>query len=175
MNTSIVARRLELTDSMREHIDKAIEQLEKYNLNIIAVKTIIEDDSRHGKPTVQVEFTIQMAHRDAVVIKQADKDFYAASDLAIERAKKVLRRYKDKVSDKIGKEVPHKVEADIPHFYTDIDDSEVVETKPELTFTKEEAASYLKETNLSFAAYSDKASGKLRVIYRRKDGRFGLY
>ncbi|GHV06115.1 ribosomal subunit interface protein [Campylobacterota bacterium] len=175
MNTSIVSKRIDLTESMHEYVGKAFEQLQKYNLDIIAVKTIIEGDSKHGKPSVFVEFTIQLAHKDTVVIKQGDKDFYAACDQAIDRAKKVLRRYKDKVSDKIGKEVPHKSEADIPSLYSDNEESEVLETTPDFTFTTEEAVAYLKETNLSFVAFSDKASGKLRVIYRRKDGRFGLY
>ncbi|MDR0665047.1 MAG: ribosome-associated translation inhibitor RaiA [Helicobacteraceae bacterium] len=175
MNASIVARRLELTDAMREYVAKAVEQLEKYNLDIIAVKTIVEDEGKRGKTAALVEFTIQLAHRDTIVIKQTDKDFYAAVDFAIERAKKALRRYKDRVSDKIGKEVPHKYEADIPALYSDIDDEEVIEAAPEFSFSRDEALTYLKETGLSFVAFGDKESGKLRILYRRKDGRFGLY
>jgi putative sigma-54 modulation protein len=175
VNASIVARRLELTEPMREYIAKAVEQLEKYNLDIIAVKTIVEDDGKHGKPAILVEFTVQLAHRDTIVIKQNDKDFYVAADLAIERAKKALRRYKDRVSDKIGKDVPHKREADIPALYSDVDVIEIVEATPDMTLTIEEAIAYLNETSMSFAAFSEKGSGKLRVIYRRKDGRFGLY
>lgn len=174
MNTSIVAKRVELTEPMQEYVGKAFEQLQKYNLDIIAVKTIVEGDSKHGKPSVFVEFTIQMAHKDTVVIKQGDKDFYAACDQAIERAKKVLRRYKDKVSDKIGKDVPHKAEADIPSLYSDIEGEEVVATAPELILDPAEALTYIKESNLSFVVFNDR-SAHLRVIYRRKDGRFGLY
>jgi putative sigma-54 modulation protein len=159
---------------MREYVAKAIERLEKYNLDIIAVKTIVEDDGKRSKTTL-VEFTIQLAHRDAIVIKQTDKDFYAAVDFAIERAKKALRRYKDRVSGKIGKEVPHKYEADIPALYSDIDNAEVIEAAPQFTYTADEALTYLKETGLSFVAFSDKENGKLRILYRRKDGRFGLY
>ena len=40
---------------------------------------------------------------NTVVIKQKDKDLYAAIDLASERAKKVLRRHHDKVTSKKGK------------------------------------------------------------------------
>ncbi|GHS85636.1 hypothetical protein FACS1894103_7020 [Campylobacterota bacterium] len=174
MNTSIVAKRVELTEPMHEYVGKVIDQLQKYNLDIIAVKTIVEGDSKHGKPSVFVEFTIQMAHKDTVVIKQGDKDFYAACDQAIERAKKVLRRYKDKVSDKIGKDAPHKFEADIPSLYSDVEGAEVVDTEAELTFDPAEALTYIKESNLSFVVFND-LLGRLRVIYRRKDGRFGLY
>jgi putative sigma-54 modulation protein len=166
---------MELTDAMREYIAKAVEQLDKYNLDIIAAKSIIEDDSKHGKPQTLVEFTIHLAHRDTIVIKHADKDFYAAVDLAVERAKKVLRRYKDKISDKIGKEVPHK--HDIPATHADLEEgeSEIIPAEPEHTFSQEEAAAYLKETNYSFVAFMEKGAGKLRVLYRRKDGKLGLY
>ncbi|MDR0747204.1 MAG: ribosome-associated translation inhibitor RaiA [Helicobacteraceae bacterium] len=176
MNTGIVARRLELTDAMREYVEKAFEQFGKYNLNIIAVKAIIEDDNKHGKPSVQIEFTIHMAHRDTVVIKHADKDFYAACDLAADRAKKVLRRYKDKISDKIGKETPHKqLEADIPFVYSDTESNEVIETKPDNKMSIQEATLFLRESNQSFLVFIDKDSGAMRVLYWRKDGRFGLY
>ncbi|MDR2034479.1 MAG: ribosome-associated translation inhibitor RaiA [Helicobacteraceae bacterium] len=175
MNASIVARKLELTESMREYIAKAVDQLEKYNLDIIAVKTIVEEDGKHGKPAVLVEFTIQLARKDTIVIKQTDKDFYVAADIAVERAKKALRRYKDRVSDKIGLEVPHKYESDIPALYSDVESAEVIETAPEFSFTIDEALAYVKETSVSFVAFSEKNSGKLRALYRRKDGRFGLY
>ena len=177
MNVSIVARKIELTDAMRDYIAKAIEQLDKYNLDIIAVKSIVEGDNKHNKSRILVEFTIQMAHRETVVIKQVDQDFYAACDIAVERAKKVLRRYKDKVADKIhNHEVPHKAEADIPNVYSDVEEDEVVPASADVAKPMEvaEAVKYLKESNLMFVVFNDMDS-KMRVLYRRKDGRFGIY
>ena len=41
MNTSIVGKQFDLTDSIKAHIDGAVESLKKYNLDVISVRTVI--------------------------------------------------------------------------------------------------------------------------------------
>lgn len=177
MNTSIVSRRIELTDPIREYIEAAMTQLEKYNLDIIAIKAIVTDTKKDKKEAQEIEFTIQLAKRDTVVIKQVDKDLYAAIDIAIERAKKVLRRYKEKVSNKIHNHTNEKTpDNDIPQLYSDVEESEIVPS--DLDMDKpvdiDEALEFIKSSNLMFVVFDD-LDGKRRTLYRRKDGRFGLY
>lgn len=178
MNISIVSKRIELTDPIRDYVETAIGQLEKYNLDIIAVKAIVSDVKKDKKEALEIEFTIQLAKRDTIVIKQIDKDLYAAIDIAIERAKKVLRRYKEKVNNKIHNHTNDKTpsDADIPDLYNDVDEMEVVPAtldndKP---MEIEEAMKILEVSDLMFFVFDD-LEGKRRTIYRRKDGRFGLY
>lgn len=178
MNTSIVSRRIELTDPIRNYIESAFEQLDKYNLDIIAIKAIISDTKKDKKEQVAIEFTIQLAKRDTIVINQVDKDLYAAIDLAIERAKKVLRRFKDKVSNKIHNHTSEKTAEDsnIPDLYNDIDEMEIVPAvldndKP---MEIEEAVKILEVSDLMFFVFDD-LEGKRRTLYRRKDGKFGIY
>lgn len=178
MHLSISSRKLELTDAMRSYIEKAFEQFEKYNLDIIAVKCVVEGDSKRNVPQIAVDFTIQMAHHDTVVIRHMEDDFYAACDLAMERVKKILRRYKDRiVSERTSRDVPHKVEADIPNIFMDSDDEdEIVPASADVHKPMEiaEAVEHLKATNLMFVVFNDK-DNRMRVLYRRKDGKFGLY
>ena len=49
MNTSIVGRHIELTDSIKDYINSSIEAFRKYNLDIISVNSIISQDEKHGK------------------------------------------------------------------------------------------------------------------------------
>lgn len=178
MNTSIVSRRIELTDPIREYVESALSQLDKYNLDIIAAKAIISDVKKDKKDAFEIEFTIQLAKRDTVVIKHVDKDLYAAIDLAIERVKKVLRRFKEKVSNKIHNHSNDKtpIDSDIPDLYNDTDEKEIIPAtldndKP---MEIEEALEILEAGDLMFFVFDD-LEGKRRTIYRRKDGRFGLY
>ena len=99
MNISIVGRHFELTDAIKGHIEGVLHSLEKYNLNIILSRAIISGEEKNGKKGFMVEFTINLAHANTIVIKQKDKDVYAAADLAIDRAHKVLSRYHDKITD----------------------------------------------------------------------------
>ena len=96
MNTSIVGKQFELTDSIKSYIESAFDTLGKYNLDIISGKCIVLADEKNGKKGFSVEFVLNLAHKDTVVIRQKDKDLYAAIDLAVERASKVLRREHDK-------------------------------------------------------------------------------
>ena len=97
MNTSIVGKQFELTDSIKSYIESAFDTLGKYNLDIISGKCIVLADEKNGKKGFSVEFVLNLAHKDTVVIRQKDKDLYASIDLAVERASKVLRREHDKI------------------------------------------------------------------------------
>ena len=94
MNTQIRTKDITLTDHTRDHVNAAIEQFKKFNLDITTVNVIIEKE----KQGVSVEFDMHIAHNSPVVIKQDDDDLDAAIDLAIDRASKALRRLHGKVT-----------------------------------------------------------------------------
>lgn len=178
MNTSIVGKKFELTEPIKEHIDSLVESLNKYNLEIISVKTIISGDEKNGKKGFNVEFIVNLKNKNSVVITQKDKDVYAAADLAIERVKKVLRRHADKIKDK--KHISHEEIDAMPILederYANNED-EIVPMDLELhkPLEIEEAIKTLKEDNKrQFMVFNDMDS-KLRVMYKRADGKFGLY
>ena len=106
---------------------------------------------------------------NTVVIKQKDKDLYAAIDLAIERAKKVLRRHHDKITNHKVKEEAVETEA-----FDDVD--EIVPTRLDSykPIEIEEALTELKETGKQFFVFMD-MDDKMRTIYKRTDDKYGLY
>ncbi len=179
MNISIVGRHFELTDAIKDHIENAIDGLKKYNLDIISTRVVIDADERNGKKGYSVEFVIHMANKNTVVIRQKDKDVYAAVDLAIERAQKVLRRHHDKVTEHKSVRPDELVaahEAEIAAALAD-DSDEIVPMELDLykPLEIEEALTMLKESpDKQFLVFND-IDGKMRILYRRGDGRFGLY
>jgi len=166
MNVSIVGRHIEVTDGMKAAINAVIEDIQKYNLDIISVKVIVEEN-KHKE--VKVEFNVIISDKGSVVITQIDKDFYKAVDLAKDRLEKKLRRYHDK-------KVSHRVKEEIPAFVTDSEEDEIVpvDLMAEKPMTVDEALEEFKQTNEVFMVFKD-LGGDTRVLYRRKDGKFGLY
>ena len=159
MNTSLVGRQVELTDAMKAHIESAIETLKKYNLDIISVRVVVSPDEKKG---ISVEFSINVAHKNTIVIKQDDKDMYAATDLAVERAKKVLRRYHDKITD-------HHIDNN----QESMDIREVDEIIPmDLELYKplayEDAVEVLKDSKRDFLVYND-YDDNIKVLEKNKD------
>ncbi|WP_456322421.1 ribosome hibernation-promoting factor, HPF/YfiA family [Hydrogenimonas sp.] len=178
MNISIVGRHFELTDPIKSYIQEAIDGLKKYNLDIISTRVVIDADERNGKKGYSVEFVINMANKNTIVIRQKDKDVYAAIDLAIDRAHKVLRRHHDKITEHKSvrpDELAAAHEAEIAAALADT--SEIVPMELDLykPLEIEEALTLLKSSpEKQFIVFND-MDGKMRVLYRRSDGRFGLY
>ena len=177
MNTSITGRHFELTDPIKSYAETAIEGLNKYNLDIISANTVISSNEKNGKKGFSTEFIINLKDKNTLVITQNDKDVYAAIDLAIERMKKALRRHSEKIKD-------HKImsfkdlgeEAEAVSEMT-VEDVEIVpmdlELHKPLDFD-EAIEALLAENKRQFIVFNDH-DGNMRVMYKRADGRFGLY
>ncbi len=165
MNVSIVGRHIDITDGMKASINAVIEDIQKYNLDIISSKVIVEQNK---KGEFKVEFNVIVADKGSVVITQKDKDFYKAVDFAKDRLEKVLRRYHDKL-------VSHRVKQEIPAVVTEEEDEIVpVDLAAEKPMSVDEALAEFKQTSEAFMVFKD-LEGDTRVLYRRKDGKFGLY
>ena len=176
MNMSIVGRHIELTDAMKAHIESSVETLKKYNLDIISIRAIVSAEEKKG---FAVEFTINLAHKNTIVIKQKDKDVYAGVDLAIERAQKVLRRHHDRITEHkvttLEELAAQKAEKEeLKEAYGS--DDEIVPTELELykPMEIEEAMQRLNDSDRKFFVFND-MDDKMRVIYKRTDERYGLY
>ena len=177
MNKSITGRHFELTDTIKAYADAALEGLNKYNLDIISGSTIISANEKNGKKGFTVEFIVNLKDKNTIVITQVDKDVYAAIDLAIERVKKSLRRFADKIKGHrimSFKDLGMEAEA-----VTELEADEVEIVPMDLELHKpldfDEAIEALKaEKKRQFIVFNDE-EGLMRVMYKRADGKFGLY
>ncbi|WP_373029976.1 ribosome hibernation-promoting factor, HPF/YfiA family [Sulfurovum sp.] len=178
MNKSITGRHFELTEPIKAYADEAIDSLEKYHLDIISASTVISANEKQGKKGFAVEFIINLKDKNTIVITQIDKDVYAAIDLAIERVKKSLRRHADRVKNhKIMSFRDMGVEAEAVTEYTTDEELEIVPMDLELhkPLDFDEAIEALKaEKKRQFIVFNDN-EGLMRVMYKRADGKFGLY
>lgn len=173
MNTSIVGKQFDLTEPIKAYVEGAVDALGKYNLDIISVRTVISADEKNGKKGFNVEFAINMAHKNTVVIQQKDKDVYAAVDLAIERAKKVLRRHHDKINTHKPIEGIVAVEA-VENAEGSDDEIVPMRLNSYKPVEVEDAMNELKASDRQFIVFHD-MEDKFRVMYKKTDGRFGLY
>jgi len=177
MNISLTGRQLELTEPIKAHMNTSIETLTKYNMDIISVNVVASTQTKKGKERSVVEFVINLAHKNSVIIKQNDGDLYAAIDLAIARAQKALRRMHDKdighrkvgINEMKAENVDIKEEAEA-------NEDEIVPVELDLYKPREveDVLNDLKESDKMFEIFLDNED-KTRVLYKRNDGKFGLY
>jgi len=176
MSKNIVGRHFDLSDSLRNYISESIDGLNKYNLNIISTNTIISGDNKN-RDGVLLELVINLKDKNTIVITQRDKDVYSAADLAIGRAQKALRRYADKIKD--HKIMSFKDMGEEAEAVLDLEPEEVEIIPMDLELHKpldfDEAIEALKaEKKRQFIVFNDH-DGLMRVMYKRADGKFGLY
>lgn len=178
MNISLVGRHIELSDAIKEHLMHSIDTLSKFHLDIISVNAIASMNER--KRGVTIEFTINIAGKNTVVITQRDDDLYAAIDIAIDRAQKALRRLHERLSDHKNEGLNEaKLAAATNVNLHELDEAmedEIVPAEPILFKPQEigEVLERLKESHQVFEVFYDN-EGKMRVLYKRSDGRFGMY
>lgn len=178
MNISLVGRHIELTDPIKDHLMNSIDTLNKFHLDIISVNAVASMNER--KKGVQIEFTINIAGKNTIVITQRDDDLYAATDIAIDRAQKALRRLHDKQSDHHHTGINEAKAAaasnvDLHELSEGMED-EIVPMQLELYKPQEvaEVLEKLKESGKQFEVFIDN-DDKMRVLFKRNDGKFGLY
>ncbi|QFR42691.1 ribosome hibernation-promoting factor, HPF/YfiA family [Sulfurimonas xiamenensis] len=180
MNISLTGRHVELTEPIKAYMNTSINTLSKYNMDIISVNLIASSQTKKGKPLSVVEFVINLAHKNSIVIKQSDQDLYAAIDLAAERAQKAMRRIHDKENthhkDGINEAKNEAFKSVDLHEADEAMEDEIIPV--ELTLYKprevEDVLNDLKDSNKMFEIFLDNEN-KTRVLYKRSDGRFGLY
>jgi putative sigma-54 modulation protein len=177
MNISLTGRHLELTDAIKAHMTTSIETLNKFNMDIISVNVVASAQTKKGKEHSVVEFVINLAHKNSIIIKQNDDDLYAAIDLAIARAQKAMRRMHDRDTEhhKAGLNEIKSQDVNVKEAAEAMED-EIVPVELALYKPREveDVLNDLKASDKIFEIFLDN-EGKTRVLYKRNDSKFGLY
>jgi putative sigma-54 modulation protein len=180
MNTSIVGRKITLTDELKSHITATIDTFKKFNLDIISVNAIISQEEKKGKNVITFEYVLNIANIDTVVVKQKDKDLHAAIDIATDRVNKILRRHADKIKSHDATkftEVVISQEQDSIAKELELLDEEIIPVKLQSykPMEIEEALNELKADSGVFKVFYD-MDDNFRVLFKMKDGKhYGLY
>lgn len=95
MQMTITARRFNLKEDLREHIETKISKLRRIYDGIIGLEVILgwEKSDRY------TEFIINVQNRQ-IVIKETAEEYRKSFDLALDRALRQVKRHKDKMKQK---------------------------------------------------------------------------
>ena len=172
MRIEIVGKNIEITDSMREKIEKKLSNLEKYLLIDPATTARVVARVYPNSQKVEVTIPTKVGILRAEVVND---DFYAAVDLAIDKLEDQIRRQKTRLSrrhrEHLAKAfseeetVEETKEADIPVRTKTVEAEEM-----EL----EDAIMKMELSGHNFFIYTDEESGGIAVVYRRSSGGYGL-
>ncbi len=172
MEIIIRGDKLKITDSMHNYIEEKLGKLEKYLKNSDEIRAnVIVKVKNHEQ---RVEITIPLKTY-IVRAEETKDDFYAAVDKALDTLERQIRKNKTRM---MSKQVKTNFDFDISEIEQEIEKEEkkvvkrkTVEVKP---MNEEEAILQMELLGHEFYMYKDSESGKSAVVYKRKDGNYGV-
>jgi putative sigma-54 modulation protein len=86
---------MEVTDSLRQHVESKAEKLPKYYDNVHSIEITL--DLEADKPLTEI--VVHAGRKSTFVASVRDEDMYACVDRCIHKIAEQLRRHKDRVRD----------------------------------------------------------------------------
>ena len=177
MNLIIKGKQIEVTDSVDNYVRKKMNKLEKYFDQILeAVATISVEKNRHI-----FEVTLQ-AKKSIIRAEEESDSIFNSIDRVVERLERQIIKYKEKLYSKSGGEYNKEKITDISEIET-ISTDVITEQERKIVRTKrfvikpmspEEAGLQMELLGHNFYVFSNEETAQFNVIYKRKDGNFGL-
>ncbi|QDP41266.1 ribosome hibernation-promoting factor, HPF/YfiA family [Radiobacillus deserti] len=180
MKYNIRGENVEVTAPIREYVKKKIGKLERYfetpPTSDVNVNIHVHNDEQ------QIEVTIPMTNL-LLRAEERHTDLYAAIDLVLDKLERQIRKYKTKVNRKFRQNGAPKYafaqmekEAKVAVQEDESDDIEIVRTKRFnlKPMDSEEAVLQMDMLGHEFFVFKDATTGDTNVVYKRRDGRYGL-
>lgn len=180
MDYNIRGENIEVTPALREYVEKKIGKLEKY-FNNTPNATVYVNLKVYNDKTSKVEVTVPMPN---LVLRAEERkaDMYAAIDTITDKLERQIRKHKTKVNRKFRNDGVTEVFAfEGEEHAVDAADSE--ESELEVVRNKrfdlkpmdsEEAILQMNMLGHNFFVYTNAETEATNVVYKRKDGRYGL-
>lgn len=169
MNISITGRNFDITSAIRSYTEGKIGKLDRFlTAGSDALVTLSVEKYRH-----KVEVLIK-SNGLLIQAESITGEMYSAVDDVMEKLDRQIRKYKDKITTRrkdAGKQVQSIEPGDALTHNIAIIKKKKFTMKP---MDPEEAAMQMELLDKDFFVFTNNQSGDINVIYRRKDGDFGL-
>ena len=188
MQINITFRHMDPIDSLKEYVREKVERANKY-LDRAGEAHVVLSLERHLQ---SADITLQSGN---FILRGREKseDMYASIDLAMDKIERQLRRYKERLKHHHGKERVHHSQHLLEHVKVRYDvvevqdpdkspsnadpaSSRVIRTNEFLAkpMSVDDAVMQMDLMNNDFLVFTNATSREVNVVYRRKDGHYGL-
>jgi len=171
MKVNVTGRNLVITDAIREQVEKKLSKFDKmFNSDIEASATFSVQKNKHI-----VEVTIPLKNGALFRAEAISDDMYMSIDEAIDRISKQMKKHKTKLEKRFHSNDSIRFE-EIPDTVEPIVESSIVKTKRfgVKPMGPEEAVLQMELLGHDFFVFLNGDTEEINVVYKRKDGDFGL-
>lgn len=175
MDITVTFRHMEHSDAVEAYAKDKVGRLSKYLDSILDAHAILSvEKNRH---TAEVTMSVSGFKINGHETKE---DMYSAIDIVVEKMERQIKKYKDRIVRKrpAHKIPPRAATASVisPESMEESKEPKIIKiedytVKP---MTLEEAAMQINLLHNDFLVFTNAGTEKVNVIYRRKDGNYGL-
>ncbi|EKU48514.1 ribosome hibernation-promoting factor, HPF/YfiA family [Staphylococcus massiliensis] len=171
---------LTITDAIRNYIEEKVGKLERYFTNVPNVTAHVKVKTYQNSST-KIEVTIPLKNVTLRAEERHD-DLYAGIDLINNKLERQVRKYKTKVNRK------HRAKGNKEDLFTPVVENtteEEQQNEPDIEIIKskefalkpmdsEEAVLQMNLLGHDFFVFNDRDTEGTSIVYKRKDGKYGL-
>lgn len=164
MDITVRGKQLDVTNSLREYVEKRVGKLERYFDTPLAAQVTLS--VQKDQQTIEVTMPV-----GSVVLRGevSTGDMYSSIDLVVEKLEKQIEKYKTRITKRFR--VPADAGAGLPEAEAGVVKTKRLALKP---ISVDEAIMQLNLVGHDFFVFTNEATGDVNVLYRRKDGNYGL-
>ncbi|NPV73163.1 MAG: ribosome-associated translation inhibitor RaiA [Pelotomaculum sp.] len=170
MKVQVRGRNIDVTDALKDYVVKRVGKLDKYidNFGDAQVTLTVEKESHRVEVTIPVNGMILRG-------EESTGDMYTSIDLVVDKLEKQIEKYKGKLL-KRGARFTNDHKTAAPAVPEEEDGPRLVRTKRFAIkpMPVEEAILQMNLLGHSFFVFSNAETEQVNVVYRRKDGNYGL-
>lgn len=166
MNIIVNGRHLEVTPALRSYAVEKIEKFERYLSNITEATVTLSVEKYRHRAEVLLKANGVLIQAEGIT-----GEIYASIDEVVEKLDKQVKKYKEKlVSHRKGEGRTGGAEQPFS-----AGGERIIKKRFDMKpMNPDEAAMQMDLLDKDFFVFSNYASGQINVIYRRKDGDYGL-
>ena len=176
MQIAVTFRHMESSDAVRSYVEEKLAKVKKYIEEPIDAQVVLSVQKK-----IYQRAEVTMVAKGLTMKSVEEKDnMYAAIDLMVDKIERQLKRYKEKLKKhkggtgkqrQVDKSVIAAPSVDDGHDAPEIIRSHSFSVKP---MSVEEAVMQMDLLHKEFLVFTDDRSEEMNVVYRRKDGNYGL-
>ncbi len=168
MKLNIKGRNIEVTEALRQYIEKRLSKFSKFLGELSdAIVTISTEKFTH-----KIDVLLKV-NGHLIQAEGKTEDLYSAVDQVVEKLEKQILKYKEKVQNKNKKDFNKY--ATSPEEISETGKKIVKFKKFDLRpMTPDEAVDQMELLDKDFFIFLNSFTGDINVVYRRRDGNYGL-
>jgi putative sigma-54 modulation protein len=179
MQLTITGKNLEITDSLRKHVEKKIGRLDRYLSHIQDARVELEVENTRAAKDSQIAQVTLRTKQGLMRAEEASSDMFASIDAVFEKMQRQVDRFKGK---RWSKRSSGETAMQAPAMPAE-GEEEAPEKRPAISRVKrfamtpmdeEEAIQQMELLGHDFFVFFNVNQAQINVIYRRRTGEYGL-